>query len=91
VKLANDAKNDMFFEIHKEKNYFTKDAMDKKHGFYYLRVGSNEDIQEPIDLKIKMFVKGNQLETSEENSKLSVFKYANDQDHNGDYKLTTYC
>lgn len=43
ISLANEPKNEKFFEMHKEQNYYTKDAMDKKHGFYFLRVGANED------------------------------------------------
>lgn len=34
-----------------------KDAMDKKHGFYFLRVGA-EDNKNDLSLKVKMFLKG---------------------------------
>ena len=56
-KLANDHKNDKFFEIHKKDDYYMKDAMDKKHGFYFLRVGSENEKSE-LNLKVMMFVKG---------------------------------
>ena len=49
-----------------------KDAIDKKHGFYFLRVGSNND-KFYLTLKIKMFVKGNIVETTEKNEKLYVY------------------
>jgi hypothetical protein len=42
-KLANKEKNNRFFEIHERDDYFMKDAIDKKHGFYFLRVGTNSD------------------------------------------------
>ena len=32
-----------------------KDAIDKKHGFYFLRVGSDQ-VKEDLNLKIKMFL-----------------------------------
>jgi len=56
-KLADNPKNDKFFEIHQRENYFMKDAIDKKHGFYFLRVGSDSD-KNDLSLKIKMFLKG---------------------------------
>lgn len=34
-----------------------KDAIDKKHGFYFLRVGTDSD-QNDLNLKIKMFLQG---------------------------------
>lgn len=38
-----------------------KDALDKKHGYYYLRLGSTDTAQEDMTLKVKMFLKGDQL------------------------------
>lgn len=64
--------------------------MDKKHGFYYLRVGTDSD-QYDLSLKVKMFLKGDHLETTEKNEKLYVYKYPEDKFPGGDYKLTTYC
>lgn len=43
ISLANDPANDKYFDIQKTEDYFTKDAMDNKHGFYYLRVGTDND------------------------------------------------
>jgi hypothetical protein len=43
IKLASDPRADQFFEIHKREFYYIKDAIDKKHGFYFLRIGSNSD------------------------------------------------
>lgn len=62
--LAADSANDRMFEIHEQEDYFMKDALDKKHGYYYLRVGSNQTADD-IDLKVRMFLAGDQLETSE--------------------------
>ena len=67
-----------------------KDAMDKKHGFYFLRIGAESD-EYDLSLKVKMFLKGDQLETSEKNEKLYVYKYPQDKYPGGDFKLTTYC
>jgi hypothetical protein len=72
--LANDPKNDKFFDIQKSQEYFTKDAMDNKHGFYYLRVGTDQD-QYDLSLKVKMFLKGDQVETSEKDQKVYVYNY----------------
>ena len=74
VSLADNAKNDKFFEIHKRDFYYMKDAMDKKHGFYYLRIGTDSNDHD-LSLKVKMFLKGNQLETSEDKEKLYVYKF----------------
>lgn len=52
-----------------------KDALDKKHGYYYLRIGASEGAKEDMVMKVKMFVRGEQLETSETNEKLFVYKY----------------
>jgi hypothetical protein len=89
MKLASDPRADPFFEIHKREFYYMKDAIDKKHGFYYLRVGSNSN-QFDLTLKIKMFVKGDLVETTEKGEKLYVYKYPEDK-FPGDYKLTTFC
>jgi len=43
IKLASDPRFDKYFEIHKREFYYIKDAIDKKHGFYFLRIGSNSD------------------------------------------------
>jgi hypothetical protein len=51
-----------------------KDAMDKKHGFYYLRIGSDSNDHD-LSLKVKMFLQGNQLETTEDKEKLYVYKF----------------
>ena len=74
IKLADDPKNDKFFEIHQKDSYYIKDAIDKKHGFYFLRVGTDSDKLD-LSLKIKMFLKGDQMETTEQNEKLYVYKY----------------
>ena len=89
IKLASDPRADQYFEIHKREFYYIKDAIDKKHGFYFLRVGSNDD-QYDLTLKIKMFVKGELVETTEKSEKLYVYKYPEDK-FPGDYKLTTFC
>ena len=89
IKLASDPASDSFFEIHKREFYYMKDAIDKKHGFYFLRVGSNDD-QYDLTLKIKMFVKGDLVETTEKSEKLYVYKYPEDK-FPGDFKLTTFC
>lgn len=54
-KLANNPKNNKFFEIHERDNYFMKDAIDKKHGFYFLRVGTDSN-KNDLNLKIKIFL-----------------------------------
>jgi len=64
IKLASDPKSNSFFEIRKREFYYVKDAIDKKHGFYFLRVGSNSD-EFDLMLKIKMFVKSDLVETNE--------------------------
>jgi hypothetical protein len=51
-----------------------KDALDKKHGFYYLRVGSQSNKYD-LNLKIKMYVKGEKMETSETDEELLVYKF----------------
>jgi len=89
MKLASDSRFDKYFEVHKREFYYMKDAIDKKHGFYFLRIGSNSDDYDLI-LKIKMFVKGDLVETTEKNEKLYVYKYPEDK-FPGDYKLTTFC
>jgi len=61
--------------------------MDKKHGFYYLRIGTDQDKYD-LSLKVKIFVKGDHIETTEKNEKIYTYKYPQD---GGDYKLTTYC
>lgn len=88
-KLVTDPKADKFFETHKREFYYFKDAIDKKHGFYFLRLGSNSD-EFDLSLKIKVFVKGELLETTERSEKLYVYKYPDDK-FPGDYKLTTFC
>ena len=67
-----------------------KDAMDKKHGFYFLRVGSDSENAD-LSLKVKMFLKGDHVETTEDKEKVYVYKYPVDKFPDGDYKLTTYC
>lgn len=89
IKLASDSRADQFFEYNKREFYYMKDAIDKKHGFYFLRVGSNSD-ENDLTLKIKMFVKGELVETTERNEKLYVYKYPEDK-FPGAYKLTTFC
>ena len=71
--MADNPNNDKFFEIHKRDFYYMKDAMDKKHGFYYLRIGTDSNDHD-LSLKVKMFLKGNQLETTEDKEKLYVYK-----------------
>jgi hypothetical protein len=51
-----------------------KDALDKKHGYYYLRIGS-DSAKDDMTLKVKMFLRGEQLETSETTEKLFVYKF----------------
>lgn len=51
-----------------------KDAIDKKHGFYFLRIGTDSD-KHDLSLKVKMFLKGDQLETTEQNEKVYTYKY----------------
>lgn len=89
IRLASDSRADQFFETHKREFYYMKDAIDKKHGFYFLRVGSNSE-KFDLTLKIKMFVKGDLVETTEKSEKLYVYKYPEDK-FPGDYKLTTFC
>ena len=88
-RLAADPKAEKFFEMHKREFYYFKDAVDKKHGFYFLRLGSNSDAFD-LTLKLKIFVKGDLLETTEKSEKLYVYKYPDDK-FPGDYKLTTFC
>ena len=89
IALANNPSNDRFFDIQKSEDYFTKDAMDNKHGYYFLRVGTDSD-QYDLSLKVKMFLKGDQVETSDQDQKVYVYNYPQDK-FKGDYKLTTYC
>ena len=89
IKLASDSRAESFFETHKREFYYMKDAIDKKHGFYFLRVGANSDAFD-LSLKIKIFVKGELLETTERAEKLFVYKYPEDK-FPGDFKLTTFC
>lgn len=89
MHLANNPEADSNFEIHKREFYYIKDAIDKNHGYYFLRVGSNSNKYD-LQLKIKMFVKGDLVETTEKNEKLYVYKYPEDK-FPGDYKLTTFC
>ena len=63
IKLADDPKNDKFFEIKKKEGFYIKDALDKKHGFYFLRVGTED--KSDLSLKVKMFVQGDQVQSSE--------------------------
>ena len=72
-----------------------KDALDKKHGYYYLRIGS-DNAKEDMTLKVKMFLRGESLETSETTEKLFVYKFPpkpaeSGQDAAQDFRLTTYC
>ena len=94
ASLADDAKNDKFFEIHRREDYYMKDALDKKHGYYYLRIGSDSAKQD-MTLKVKMFLRGEQLETSETTEKLFVYKFPPQPTAAAepvqDYRLTTYC
>ena len=90
VTLANDPKNDKFFEIHQREGFYIKDAMDKKHGFYYLRIGTDSDAND-LSLKVKMFLKGDQVQSTEPNEKVYVYQYPEDKFPGGDFKLTTYC
>ena len=43
--------------MHKKDDYYMKDAIDKKHGFYFLRVGT-DSLKHDLSLKVKMFIKG---------------------------------
>lgn len=72
--LAENPANDRMFEIHEQADYFMKDALDKKHGYYFLRVGSNQTTAD-IDLKVRMFLAGDQLETSETDQQLNIYQY----------------
>ena len=72
-----------------------KDALDKKHGYYYLRIGS-DNAKEDMTLKVKMFLRGDQLETSETSEKLFIYKFPPKaaeagQEATQDFRLTTYC
>lgn len=72
-----------------------KDALDKKHGYYYLRIGS-DNAKEDMTLKVKMYLRGEQLETSETTEKLFVYKFPlkaaeSSKDPTQDFRLTTYC
>jgi hypothetical protein len=89
IKLASDPGSDELFENHKREFYYIKDAIDKKHGFYFLRVGSNSE-EHDLTLKIKMFVKSDLVESTEKSEKLYVYKYPEDK-MPGAYKLTTFC
>jgi hypothetical protein len=89
IKLASDENAGNAFETHKREFYYMKDAIDKKHGYYFLRVGANSD-EFDLSLKIKIFVKGELLETTERAEKLFVYKYPEDK-FPGDFKLTTFC
>lgn len=73
--LADDSANDKFFEIHRRDEYYMKDALDKKHGYYYLRIGSTDQAAQDMTLKVKMFLRGEQLETSETSEKLFIYKF----------------
>ena len=64
TKMADSPANDKFFDIQYQDGFYTKDAMDKKHGFYFLRVGSNDENHD-LSLKVKMFLKGDHVETTE--------------------------
>lgn len=89
--LASDSDNDKLFEIHKKDEYYMKDALDKKHGYYFLRIGSDNSDQD-LDLKVRMFLRGEQLETSETEEKLSIYKYpVNEVDPQNNFRLTTSC
>lgn len=68
-----------------------KDALDKKHGYYFLRVGSDQE-KSDLDLKVKLFLRGNQMETSETDEKLLIYMFpmAADQSYQN-YRLTTEC
>jgi hypothetical protein len=48
-----------------------KDALDKKHGYYFLRIGSHQAAAD-LDLKVQLYVAGNQLETSEVDEPLAM-------------------
>ena len=45
--------------------------MDKKHGFYFLRVGTEDEAD--LSLKVKMFLQGDQVQSSEQNEKVYVY------------------
>ena len=83
VTLANNEKNNKFFEIKQEEGFYTKDAMDNKHGFYFLRVGS-EDPQDQ-NLQVNLNVKGTQYQTSD-GSKVEVTP-----DSQGNFHMLTQC
>ena len=69
-----------------------KDALDKKHGYYYLRVGSNETMHD-LDLKVRMFLSGEQLETTETDEQLNIYQFpaVNKETNEQEYRLTTMC
>ena len=58
--------------------------MDNKHGFYFLRVGTDNDKQ--MKLKVKIFAKGNQVQTSEKGQQILV-----EQQPDESYMLTGVC
>jgi hypothetical protein len=89
MHLASNSEMDRFFEIKKHDDYFTKDAMDNKHGYYFLRVGA-ENEKYDLNLRVKMYVKGDQLESMED-ARVFTYKYPDDKFSFGDYKLTTSC
>ena len=50
ISLANNEANNKFFEVKQEDGFYTKDAMDNKHGFYFLRVGSDESVEQNLQV-----------------------------------------
>lgn len=91
MMLANNPINDKYFDIQRSQEFYTKDAMDNKHGFYFLRVGSDSD-QFDLSLKVKMFLKGDQVESFEKDQKVKVYNIQGDNKVPGnDFKLTTFC
>jgi len=84
--MASIKENDKLFEIHERPDYYMKDALDKKHGYYFLRVGS-EQTDSDLNLKVRMFVEGDKLETSETDEKLSILKMK----EGGKFRLSTTC
>ena len=91
ANLADQPGSDKLFEIRRRDDYYLKDALDKKHGYYFLRVGSDQT-NTNLDLKVKLFVRGDQMETSETEEKLLIYKFpmAADQQYQN-YRLTTEC
>lgn len=90
IALADNTENDKFFDIQNFGEYYMKDAIDKKHGFYFLRVGTDQE-QFDLSLKIKMFLKGDHVESTEKDQKVYVYNYPQDKFNGGDFKMTTYC